>query len=267
VPRAKGAAAVDRVAKRLESLTVEWCDPLDLRPNPWNPNRQNDHEFHMLCMSIEDAGFTQPIMVVEIRESDLVEWQDELASGYAVGERVIVDGEHRWRAAQHLGITPIPYVQMPYGAAQARLSTLQMNRARGSEDIQLAAEVLRDLEKLGVLDLAGARLDMSDAELGRMLEDIDAPDAMPQDRRVVVDESGAEVYVTPAEARADREYQERVRAAKSREEREAWLAERQSFRLVLTFAGDEADLVREALRPDPASKVVEWCRAKGAPAS
>lgn len=267
MPRAKakpkGADRIEMVSQQLESLVIEWADPAVFKPNPWNPNRQNDHEFHMLCMSMEDAGFTQPVMVVEVRSEQADEWDKELASGdYALGDIVIVDGEHRWRAAQALGIAPIPYVVMPYGAAQARLSTLQMNRARGSEDINLATEVLRDLEKLGVLEWAGSRLDMSDAELGRLLTDIPEPDALPGDRRTVTDESGAVVSVSPEAARSDREYQERVREAKTQEERAAVASELSTFRLVLSFAGDEADVVRQVLGADPTATVLRWVTEK-----
>ena len=61
---------------------------------------------------------------------------------------------------------------------QARIATLRHNRARGSEDIELTSEVLRDLENLGALDWAQDSLMMDDLELQRMLEDIPAPEAM-----------------------------------------------------------------------------------------
>lgn len=247
------------LSQPLETLIVEYASPTALRPNPWNPNRQNDHEFKLLCNSITDAGFTQPVMVVEVADSD--EWRAELDRGYRIGELVIVDGEHRWRAAQHLGIDPIPYVRMPFGAAQARLSTLQMNRARGSEDLNLATEVLRDLQRLGVIDWVGDRLGMTDQEVGQLLENIAPIDALPGDRIVVVDESGAESYETPVGARS-REYQDKVRAYKANEDANAARVELHSFRLVLTFADDEADIVRNGLGDNPASTVLGWCRAR-----
>jgi ParB-like chromosome segregation protein Spo0J len=256
----KGVTTIERLAQRLESLSVEYAAIGSFRANPWNPNRQNAHEFKMLKMSIEDAGFTQPIMVVEVLEQHADEWQPELAQGYRFGDLVIVDGEHRWRAAADLGMDTIPYVVMPYGAAQARLSTLQMNRARGSEDLNLAAEVLRDLERLGVLAWAGSRLDMSDDELGRMLSDIEPVDVLPGDQHAGVDEHG-EVHTTPLAARADRDYQAAVAQAKTQEERAAAAAGAHTFRLVLTFDNDEADIVRNGLGADPPATVLGWCRA------
>jgi ParB-like chromosome segregation protein Spo0J len=250
---------VPDLSQPLEALVVEWATPSALRPNPWNPNRQNEHEFKLLCMSIEDAGFTQPVMVVEVTETD--EWMEERANGYAVGELVIVDGEHRWRAAHQLGIDPIPYVRMPFGATQARLSTLQMNRARGTEDLNLATEVLRDLEKLGVIEWAGDRLGMTDEELGQLLDNIAPVDVLPGDRTVTVDESGAEVYEVPPDARS-REYQAKVQQYKDAEDKAHAGVELHHFRLVLTFADEEANIVRTALGDEPAAKVLHWCRTK-----
>jgi ParB-like chromosome segregation protein Spo0J len=256
--RKKRTREITRLNERLESLTIEWCDSDKLNPNPWNPNRQNEHEFNMLVKSIEDAGFTQPIMVVEITLEHEVEWATEIGSGYEYGDLVIVDGEHRWRAAQALGMTTVPIVKMPYGAVQAKLSTLQMNRARGSEDIELATEVLRDLERLGVLEWAGDRLDMTDAELSRLLTDIPEPDVAPASDGDQPDADSA----TPAALRHEREGEERLRLAKREEDRAAWKRESNTFRLILTFAGEEADVVKLALGDQPAVKVLEWCRAR-----
>ena len=67
------------------------------------------------------------------------------------------------------------------GEAQAKIATLRHNRARGSEDIQMATDVLRDLESLGALDWAADSLDMDDTELQRLLEDIPAAESLAGD--------------------------------------------------------------------------------------
>jgi ParB/RepB/Spo0J family partition protein len=255
----KGAAAVEKTASALEVLTVEWADPNLLAPNPWNPNRQNEHEFTMLCNSMAEHGFTQPIMVFD--------FQDHLT---------IVDGEHRWRAAMQLGITPIPYVKMPMDEKQARIATLGMNRARGSEDIELATEVLRDLERLGALDWAADTLDIGDDELQRLLADIAAPEALAGEEFSEAWTPGggassddgdisptANATHTPAALTARREQEQALKAAKTEEERAAVRADKRVFRLVLSFTGDEADVVRAALGETPAVRVLEWCVAAG----
>src|ERR1041384_4603434 len=63
------------VSARLESLSTA-----TIRPNSYNPNQQSDYEFELLCRSINEDGFTQPIVCQ--RET-----------------REFVDGEHRWTAA------------------------------------------------------------------------------------------------------------------------------------------------------------------------
>src|SRR5262245_4862528 len=158
MPRIKGTAQVERAAQQLSTLTVEYVPADSIKPNDYNPNRQNEHEFRLLMKSIQEDGFTQPIIV----------GQDD----------VIVDGEHRWRAGKTLGMDTLPIVRVPMQGAQARIATLRHNRARGSEDLELSVEVLRDLERLGALDWAADSLDLSDKELERLLEDIPAPEAL-----------------------------------------------------------------------------------------
>ena len=129
----KGKRTVDKKNKSLETLNVEYVNVNDIHPNEWNPNRQSDHDFELLLKSMSEDGFTQP--VVCIRTED--------------GRVKIVDGEHRWRAAHTLKFEEIPVVITPMTEEQAKIATLRHNRARGSEDIDLTAELLRDLEKMG----------------------------------------------------------------------------------------------------------------------
>jgi len=63
----------------------------ELQPNEYNPNRQSDHDFELLCRSITEDGFTQPILAQS-------------------STKIIIDGEHRWRAAKAIGMTTIPVV-------------------------------------------------------------------------------------------------------------------------------------------------------------
>jgi hypothetical protein len=262
------------MAKRLETLVIEWAVPGQLKPNPWNPNRQSEHEFQMLCASITDAGFTQPIMVTEITVEHSDEWAPELKNGtFVMGDLVIVDGEHRWRAATHLEMKKVPYVRMPYGAMQARLSTLQMNRARGSEDIELAVDVLRDLETLGVLDWAQESLDINDSEMQELLSDVPTPDALAGDEfaeawhpagvlsgDITYDGGKARSGHTQRAAILEEEYKQRVLQAPSETERQQLKRSRQTFQLVLRYLGDEADTVRSAIGDHPAEKILAWCK-------
>lgn len=248
--RPRGSAVVERTGQALEQLVIEYVSPDAITPNSYNPNRQNEHEFRLLCKSMEEDGFTQPVIVG--------------------ADGAIVDGEHRWRAAKELGLTAIPIVRVPMDAAQARVATLRHNRARGSEDIELSVEVLRDLERLGALEWAADSLDLDDEELNRLLADIPAPEALageefseawePGNAGSQIETADQRVDVTPLAADAIRAREERLREARTEEERQAITRDRSIYRVALTFAAEEADLVKTALGESPAARMIEVCR-------
>lgn len=262
--RRKGQAEIEKLNARLERLEIEYMSATALTPNDYNPNRQNEHEFTLLMSSILEDGFTDPVKVAE-RED---------------GKLVIVDGEHRWRAVRQLaaeGKLPddvLAVVKLPMGEAQAKIATLRHNRARGSEDITLATDVLRDLESLGALDWAADSLDLSDTELQRLLEDIPAAEELageefteawaPGSPKETAEGDGGPVQVssTASGVNADRERERRIAAARTEEERQQARNDRDVFRLHLTFGGDEADLVKRALGDKPAETLVAWCRER-----
>jgi ParB-like chromosome segregation protein Spo0J len=258
--RRKGQAAIEKLNARLERLTIEYISAAEITPNDYNPNRQGEHEFAMLKSSIMEDGFTDPVKVVE-------------RDGGAI---VIVDGEHRWRAVRELaaeGKLPddqLAIVKLPMGEAQAKIATLRHNRARGSEDIQLATDVLRDLEQLGALDWAADSLDMSDAELQRLMEDIPAAESLageefseawaPGGSKETTDQGPVQVSATEAGVNADRERERRIKEATTEAERQQARNDRNVYRLHLTFGGEEADIVKAALGEKPAQSILAWAR-------
>ncbi len=266
----KGRKTVDKKNKVLESLDIQYINVNDIHPNEWNPNRQSEHDFELLLKSMREDGFTQP--VVAIKTSD--------------GHVKIVDGEHRWRAAHTLGFEEIPVVITPMTEEQAKIATLRHNRARGSEDVDLTAELLRDLEKLGALDWAQDSLMMDDTEIQKMLEDIPAPEALAADEYTEAWEpgemSGAQedagtatreiqgaTGVTVAAAsiasiERQREREKQIAEAKTAEERQALKKDNDIFRLYLTFTGDEATLVKQILGEQAAEKLIEMCKREEA---
>jgi len=133
----------------LQELKVEYVHPSEIRPNQYNPNRQTEDEFEMLKASIREDGFTQPILC--------------LVDG------TIVDGEHRWRAAQELGMQRVPVVKVSMSEAQRRIATMRHNRARDQDDTSEVARLMLDLEKLGALDWAQEALRLSDEEVRRLV--------------------------------------------------------------------------------------------------
>lgn len=260
VVKDKGRKQVEQLTSKLERLSIEYV-PLDsIAPNQYNPNRESEHDFELLLKSMETDGFTQPILV--LRES-----------------RLIVDGEHRWRAARQLGYTDIPVVFVDMTPEQARISTLRHNRARGSEDIELTAALLRDLEKLGAIDWAQDELMMSDIELQRLLEDVAAPEALaseefstawvPEGTHHAASEEGherniggARAYEGSTAAAADhlRAAEQALSTARTDEERQAAMRDRDIYRVALTFTDEEATVVKQALGARPAEKLLAMCK-------
>jgi ParB/RepB/Spo0J family partition protein len=246
----------------LETLAIDYVPVDSIKANAYNPNRMSEKDFELLLRSMREDGFTQP--VIAQRET-----------------RIIVDGEHRWRAAAHLGMATLPVVFVSMTEEQARIATLRHNRARGSEDLQLSAEVLRDLEKLGALDWAADSLMLSDAEIEKLLADVPAPDALagdaystawepgarPEDGQITeraTDTEGSGIVITSAASvnalEAERRREERIAAARTEEERELARKDGTSYRINLMFADDEAKVVKAVLGDKPAERLLSICR-------
>ena len=138
-------------SNELGSVEVVYTPTDSIRPNSYNPNRQSADEFELLLKSIATDGFTQPVIVQ--RETNQ-----------------IVDGEHRWRAAQKLEIGSIPVVFVDMTPEQMRVATLRHNRARGSEQIDLTSLLIREIESMNAIEWAQDELMMSDDELALLLD-------------------------------------------------------------------------------------------------
>lgn len=266
----KGQKAIEKRNIVLKELEIVYVDITTLKPNDYNPNRQSDHDFELLLKSMTEDGFTQPVLVQE-------------------KTNIIVDGEHRWRAAQTLKYDKIPVVYVDMDLAQAKIATLRHNRARGAEDLQLTANLLRDLQELGAIDWAQDSLMMDDIEMQRLLEDVSAPDALasenfgeawrPDDisgdtaRHAEAGEttyeitddktSGKHVHSVTDKAASDIRDQEKIiKEASSQEEKNMATKKRNLYRLSLVFSGDEAAMVKKALGGEPAAVILDMCKQR-----
>jgi len=259
----KGKKQIEKRGKILERLEIQYMPITDIKPNEYNPNRQNEHDFELLVKSMEEDGFTQPIICLP--------------------DRTIVDGEHRWRAAETLGFTEIPVVIVEMTPEQMRIATLRHNRARGSEDVDLTTEVLRDLEELGALNWAQDSLMLDDLEITRLLEDIKVTDELAADEfsqawepverdldddhdtteaRIVKTSSGQEITTALSRrALSDKRVREKlIKEAKTDEEREMRQKDTNFYHLSLMFSGEEAKIVKKTLGSEPAEKIVQMCK-------
>ena len=253
----KGVKAVTKKAQQLERLTVEYVPTDSLKPNDYNPNRQGEGDFSLLIRSIEEDGFTQPIVA-------------------QASTRVIVDGEHRWRAARQMNMETVPVVFVDMTEEQRRIATLRHNRARGSEDMDAASQVLRDLRELGALDWAADSLNIDDDELQRLIDDVPAAQALAGEdfsqawapARGETQEGVAAQLGTHSMTASAKEKLAENRFAMAAAPDEATRtklehASRQEVaRVVVMYRDSEAEIVRSVLEPKPAERVLELCRLR-----
>ncbi len=112
-------------------------------PNTYNPNSVAPPEMRLLYDSIKEDGYTMPIVCYYVEKEDVY---------------VIVDGFHRYRVmldypdiyAREGGILPVSVINKPLDHRMA--STIRHNRARGSHDVDLMSNIVKELHELGRSD-------------------------------------------------------------------------------------------------------------------
>lgn len=139
---------------------VVWIDREQIAPNDYNPNSQANENFALLLESIRADGWTQPIVV---------------RPAGADGIHRIVDGEHRWKASEHLAENLVPVVILQQDDAGCIAATVRHNRARGQHGVEEMSGLIGLLRKsgksgveiqkmLGVSKTERERLEASEAE-------------------------------------------------------------------------------------------------------
>ena len=109
-------------------------------PNTYNPNTVAPPEMRLLYDSIREDGYTMPIVCYYNEEED---------------QYIIVDGFHRYRVMKEHkdiyerehGLLPVSIINKPIDHRMA--STIRHNRARGSHDIDLMSNIVKELLELG----------------------------------------------------------------------------------------------------------------------
>lgn len=119
---------------------VRWVPKDSVKGNDYNPNSVAPPEMQLLECSIDEDGYTQPI----------VSWKNGDAS------YEIVDGFHRHRVGKECGdITArihgyLPLTQIKAektGKADRIASTIRHNRARGKHSVDAMTEIVVELKK------------------------------------------------------------------------------------------------------------------------
>lgn len=114
-----------------------------VKPNTYNPNAVAPPEMKLLYESIREDGYTMPIVCYYSREEDIY---------------IIVDGFHRYRVMlehrdiyeREQGMLPVSVINKPLDRRMA--STVRHNRARGSHDVDLMSNIIKELHEFGRSD-------------------------------------------------------------------------------------------------------------------
>ena len=114
-----------------------------IKPNTYNPNAVAPPEMKLLYESIKADGYTMPIVCYYSKEKDVY---------------IIVDGFHRYRIIMEYqdiyerekGMLPVSVINKPLDQRMA--STIRHNRARGSHDVDLMSNIVKELHELGRSD-------------------------------------------------------------------------------------------------------------------
>lgn len=118
--------------------------PIDkIQANSYNPNHVAPPEMKLLYESIKDDGYTMPIVCYYLKDEDMYE---------------IVDGYHRYTTMlnhkdiyeRENGMLPVSVIDKPISDRIA--STIRHNRARGSHDIDLMVNIVKELKDSGMSD-------------------------------------------------------------------------------------------------------------------
>lgn len=103
-------------------------------PNDWNANEMTDEKEELLRDNIERHDMTSPILVIRHK--------DELNPDIRY---MIIDGEHRWRAARNVGAESIPVVIVKMNEVDAKKQTIRMNNIRGELNFKKFQKLVDDM--------------------------------------------------------------------------------------------------------------------------
>ena len=104
-----------------------------IEPNTYNPNSVAPPELKLLYDSIKEDGYTMPIVCYYDSERDIY---------------IIVDYPDIYE--RESGKLPVSVIDKPIDCRMA--STIRHNRARGSHDVDLMSNIIKELHELGRSD-------------------------------------------------------------------------------------------------------------------
>lgn len=157
-----------------------------LRPNTFNYNVQKPETFNKTVESIRSLGFVSEVLVRSGNDN----------GPFTDGRLEIINGEHRWRAAQMLGMSDVPVRDLGnLPDVQAKRLCVILNELSGDPDQVRLAELLRDVSKDIDFDELLSSMPFQERELQMYLDAVDFSFATLSDadtRRPAPEEEGEE---------------------------------------------------------------------------
>jgi len=140
-----------------EETTVH---PDELHVDGDNPNEQSEETFGLLCDNMRAKGWLGNAIVADT-------------------DGCIADGEHRWRAAQEIGLTEVPVKQYDIDDAERRLWRQELNKIAGEHDAKRDALEYDQLLSEGYTEEVDALTDAADEDLDELLAEIRVDTSQP----------------------------------------------------------------------------------------
>jgi len=121
-----------------------------------NPNSMPSDRFELLCDRIQQRGWVGNAIITNI-------------------DGLIADGEHRWRAAQAVGLSEVPVKQYNVTDAERRLIRQELNKIEGHHDPHRDAIEYDRLLSDGLAEPVEELVATTDDDLEQMLNEITEP--------------------------------------------------------------------------------------------
>ena len=121
---------------------VLWVNREEIHANEWNPNHVAPPEMELLYTSIKCDGYTQPIVTGMHEDNGY-----EIVDGF---HRYLIPAEHSDIMKNTLGYLPVAQIDRVRSDRMA--STIRHNRARGTHEVELMGNIVKELHDLGRSD-------------------------------------------------------------------------------------------------------------------
>ena len=135
-------------------------DPESLETDGDNPNDMSDEQVGLLCDRMRQNGWLGGPIITDT-------------------DGLIADGQHRWQAAQEIGLTEVPVKQYDIDDATRRLWRQELNKIHGEHDTKRDALEYDYLLDNGKTDEVQALTNAADEDLDELLAEIKMDSSRP----------------------------------------------------------------------------------------